>query len=86
MDAFDPTPPVWTNTATHSLTFTCPSCGASVQKAKKVWLNRRAPVTIEGYRRKYQEFYQCECEQSWWAWSNDRPPTNLTKSDGEPLP
>ncbi|MGC1198704.1 MAG: hypothetical protein WA882_17560 [Geitlerinemataceae cyanobacterium] len=77
MDAFDPTPPLWTQSATHAYLFCCPACGASSQEAQHVWLNRRSPVYTEDHRRKYQEFYQCQCETVWWAWSNDRPPRKV---------
>jgi hypothetical protein len=77
MDAFSPTPPDWTQTATHAFDFCCPRCHASAAKAQRVWINRRAPVIGEDYRRKWQEFYLCECEQVWWAWSSDRPSSEL---------
>lgn len=75
MDAFSPTPPIWTKNAVHSLDFCCPSCKQSVTKTTQAWLNRQAPVIGVNYERKWQEFYQCECEQVWWAWSSDRPPS-----------
>lgn len=81
MDAFSATPPAWTKPATHALDFCCPSCRASASKAVRVWINRRAPVMGEDYRRKWQEFYQCECDRVWWAWSSDRPPSELVKSE-----
>ena len=84
MDAFSPTPPAWTNTATHALEFCCPSCRAPVTAAQRVWINRRAPVLGDNSRRKWQEFYQCQCELVWWAWSSDRPPSELTKSQDSP--
>jgi hypothetical protein len=74
MDAFSPTPPEWTNNATHALEFCCPNCRENASQAQKVWINRNAPVTGYDRRRKWQEFYQCQCETSWWAWSSDRPP------------
>ncbi|AFY77753.1 MAG: hypothetical protein IGR93_14990 [Hydrococcus sp. C42_A2020_068] len=77
MDAFSPTPPGWTETAVHALDFSCPRCRASAIKAQRVWINRRAPVIGEDYRRKWQEFYQCKCGQVWWSWSSDRPPSEL---------
>lgn len=80
MDAFSYNPPSWTDTATHALEFRCPCCGASPQVAQRVWINRHAPVMDEDFNRKWQEFYQCECNQVWWAWSSDRPPSNLAKS------
>lgn len=79
MEAFDPVPPEWTQSATHALEFFCPRCGASNYQAQRVWINRRAPAIDEEYRRKWQEFYQCECSQVWWAWSSDRPPTELSE-------
>ncbi|HIK32896.1 MAG TPA: hypothetical protein IGS17_05990 [Oscillatoriales cyanobacterium M59_W2019_021] len=75
MDAFEPTPPHWTQSATHAHQFCCPTCGASPRDAKSVWLNRRSPVYTEDHRRKYQEFYHCQCETVWWAWSSDREAT-----------
>ncbi len=75
MDAFDPIAPEWTKNAVHSLNFRCPSCKESVSVALKAWLNRQAPVITDNYERKWQEFYQCQCEQVWWAWSSDRPPS-----------
>ncbi len=82
MDAFDPFPPPWTKTATHALKFCCPSCRSEAATAQRVWINRRAPVIRENSRRRqWQEFYQCECGEVWWAWSSDRPPSELTKRD-----
>ena len=77
MDAFAPNAPEWTKIAVHACNFCCPRCSASPMKAQKVWLNRYAPVVSEDNRRKWQEFYQCECKQVWWAWSSDRPPSDL---------
>ncbi len=77
MDAFSPVPPKWTQTATHALKFCCPSCQASAAEAQEVWINRNAPVTGYDLRRKWQEFYQCECETVWWAWNCDRPTSDL---------
>jgi hypothetical protein len=76
MEAFSPKAPEWTKTAKHAFTFCCPRCGESPLKAQRVWLNRYAPVIMENYRRKWQEFYQCTCEQVWWAWSSDRLPSH----------
>ena len=73
MDAFSPNPPEWTIKATHAVCFCCPTCKAKATEAVKVWLNRRAPVTDLNLRRKWQEFYLCECQTPWWAWSSDRP-------------
>lgn len=78
MDAFLPIPPDWTQAATHAKTFACPVCQASSLEAQQVWINRRSPVFTYDHRRKWQEFYQCQCGTAWWAWSNDRPPTTLT--------
>lgn len=72
MEAFSRTAPEWTKTAVHALSFNCPVCHASSFQAKKVWLNRNAPVRMEDYTKKWQEFYLCECDQVWWAWNNDR--------------
>jgi hypothetical protein len=83
MDAFAPFPPEWTQTAIHSLNFHCPRCGATPDRAQLVWINRRAPVTTDDYIRKWQEFYYCECQTPWWAWSSDRPPSNLSKKEEE---
>lgn len=81
MDAFSPVPPEWTVEATHAFGFCCPNCRASVQDAKLVWINRRSPVITAEYSRKWQEFYQCQCGKAWWAWSNDRPPSDLLKRE-----
>jgi predicted RNA-binding Zn-ribbon protein involved in translation (DUF1610 family) len=77
MDAFSPNPPDWTNEAIHAHTFACPQCGASEKEAKEVWLNRYAPVQMENRRRKWQEFYHCNCGKIWWGWSSDRPPNEF---------
>jgi hypothetical protein len=50
-------------------------------EAEKVWINRRSPVFTEEHRKKWQEFYLCTCGVSWWAWSSDRPPTDLKSWD-----
>ncbi|MGD1910236.1 MAG: hypothetical protein ACFB2X_05090 [Rivularia sp. (in: cyanobacteria)] len=76
MDAFAPSPPDWTNEATHAVSFYCPKCGSTSREAEKVWINRRSPVVTEKYRRKWQEFYYCNCGYVWWAWSSDRPPAD----------
>lgn len=81
MDAFALTPPHWTQSAVHAREFNCPSCRASTLEAEQVWINRRAPVWTEDRQRKWQEFYQCHCGSTWWAWSNDRPPTHLKQPD-----
>ena len=80
MDAFSLTPPEWTQRAVHAVGFSCPQCGAAPDRARQVWINRRAPVMSEDYRRKWQEFYECECDRVWWAWSSDRPPSALNPS------
>ncbi|OKH55735.1 hypothetical protein NIES2101_02730 [Calothrix sp. HK-06] len=81
MEAFAFFPPEWTSEAIHAYDFCCPTCHSSSLEATQVWINRRAPVTTENYKRKWQEFYRCQCGGVWWAWSNDRPPTNLKKPD-----
>ena len=73
MEAFDPTPPDWVAQTTHAQGFCCPDCQSGPRNAIRVWINRRSPVMSDDYRRKWQEFYQCECGKGWWAWSNDRP-------------
>ncbi|MBD2119378.1 hypothetical protein [Trichocoleus sp. FACHB-262] len=77
MDAFDPIAPDWTQSATHAHEFHCPQCHAPSLDAQQVWLNRRSPVYTENHRRKWQEFYQCQCGYAWWAWSSDRPPSKF---------
>ncbi|NJO41718.1 MAG: hypothetical protein HC769_21030 [Cyanobacteria bacterium CRU_2_1] len=81
MDAFAPVPPDWTQSAIHTREFGCPTCRTSSLEANRVWINRRSPVFTEDHRRKWQEFYQCQCGTVWWAWSSDRPSTNLKKPD-----
>ena len=83
MDAFSSTPPEWTAQAVHAVPFCCPTCKADPTKAVKVWLNRRSPVTGYDLRRKWQEFYLCECGTPWWGWSSDRPPSELSKNKDE---
>ncbi len=83
MDAFSETPPEWTQAATHAIAFCCPRCQQPAAKARAVWINRRSPVYMEGYRRKWQEFYWCECGAAWWGWSSDRPPSEFAD---RPLP
>lgn len=83
MEAFSPVPPDWTESATHATHFCCPRCGAESQIAKAVWINRRSPVYGEDHRRKWQEFYRCECDTAWWAWSSDRPPSPYGRKDQE---
>jgi hypothetical protein len=77
MDAFAPIPPKWTDKATHAYDFCCPQCHATSHQAVAVWINRRSPVFTENRRRKWQEFYHCECGYIWWAWSNERPPVDI---------
>lgn len=81
MNPFSLKPPDWTTAATHAIQFCCPNCQATSSEANQVWINRRAPVMTEDYRRIWQEFYDCRCGQAWWAWSSDRPPSPLTKTD-----
>ena len=85
MDAFAPLPPQWTGSAIHARQFCCPTCNASSLDAKDVWINRRSPVYTEEHGRKWQEFYRCACGCAWWAWSTDRPPSDLKPGD-VPLP
>jgi hypothetical protein len=84
MDAFAPNPPDWTQPAIHAHEFSCPTCRALPLEAKQVWINRRSPVFTEDHRRKWQEFYHCQCGTVWWSWSGDRPPTTLRKPDLPP--
>lgn len=86
MDAFSPAPPDWTVPAVHALRFCCPACGGLPSVAQRVWLNRRSPVLTENYRRKWQEFYDCECGSVWWAWSDERPPSELNSEGGGDRP
>ena len=85
-NAFSPFPPNWTQNAVHAQPFGCPSCGAGSREAQQVWLNRRAPVFTDNRKRKYQEFYQCECGSAWWGWSSDRPPLDLGNDDEDSAP
>ncbi|MEM1427139.1 MAG: hypothetical protein AAGF75_11375, partial [Cyanobacteria bacterium P01_H01_bin.130] len=78
-----PIAPAWTKSATHAIGFRCPACGETPAKAQRVWLNRRSPVFMENYKRKWQEFYHCECGCAWWGWSNERPPNELAERDRE---
>ncbi|QUS62194.1 hypothetical protein IQE94_09280 [Synechocystis sp. PCC 7339] len=75
MEVFDPTPPPWVEDTVHTRGFCCPQCQAGPRQALRAWINRRSPVLGDDRRRKWQEFYQCECGQGWWAWSSDRPPS-----------
>lgn len=79
MEAFDLIPPEWSKTASHAFNFQCPTCHSSCMEAQRVWINRRSPVMTESYQKKWQEFYQCQCGCAWWAWSSDRPPSDLAK-------
>ncbi len=81
MEAFAPNPPEWTTRAVHAHQFCCPKCGANCTEAHEVWINRRSPVYTEFNRRKWQEFYRCQCAAVWWAWSSDRPPSELVRGD-----
>jgi hypothetical protein len=81
MEAFSATPPNWAQAAVHAYEFCCPTCKASSLEAQQVWINRRSPVFTEDHRRKWQEFYYCQCGHAWWAWSSDRPPTSLNKPE-----
>jgi len=81
MEAFEPNPPAWTQSAIHTDNFCCPICRASSKTAQKAWINRRSPVYTEDHRRKWQEFYLCQCERVWWGWSSDRPPSELPKQE-----
>ncbi|MCS6812032.1 MAG: hypothetical protein NZ772_00420 [Cyanobacteria bacterium] len=83
MDAFQPTPPEWTTAAVHAVQFRCPVCQAACTEATAVWINRRSPVYTDDHRRKWQEFYQCNCGNPWWAWSSDRPPSDLRRPESE---
>jgi hypothetical protein len=83
MEAFDPQPPEWTIKAVHAFNFCCPRCQAPSLSAQKVWLNRRSPVYNENNQRKWQEFYLCQCDQTWWAWSTDRPPSPFGPKEDE---
>jgi len=85
IDAFDPLSPQWTASAIHAMEFCCPKCQSTCMEAQKVWINRRSPVYTENSKRKWQEFYQCQCGSVWWAWSSDRPPSELAKRDRDPL-
>jgi hypothetical protein len=85
MDAFAPISPDWTNKAIHAHQFCCPSCRASCMEAQRVWINRRSPVYTEDYRKKWQEFYECQCGTIWWAWSNERPPSEFVKNELNPF-
>ncbi|MBW4690572.1 MAG: hypothetical protein KME27_02265 [Lyngbya sp. HA4199-MV5] len=83
MEAFELTPPKWTEPAVHASEFCCPACRSSSKDAKRAWVNRRSPVYTEDHRRKWQEFYECQCAKVWWAWSSDRPPSELADKERE---
>ena len=84
MEAFDPTPPTWTQSATHAFNFCCPSCRSTPMEAVNVWMNRRSPVYTQEHRRKWQEFYRCQCSAVWWAWSDERPPSEWVQERSLP--
>lgn len=86
MDAFTPTPPDWTKKAVHAVRFCCPTCKKNTESATDVWLNRRAPVMGYDQRRKWQEFYLCQCGTAWWSWSSDRPASTLTTTKNPESP
>jgi hypothetical protein len=77
MEAFSPIPPDWTQPAIHAQEFCCPNCRATSAEASAVWIDRRSPVQLENRRRKWQEFYHCECGKAWWGWSNERTPNEF---------
>ncbi len=77
MEAFSLTPPDWIERATHAQAFCCPSCHATSQEATTAWINRRSPVLLENRRRKWQEFYHCQCGTAWWGWSDERTPNEF---------
>jgi hypothetical protein len=79
MEAFSPTPPNWTELATHAPEFCCPSCHAGSAESTAAWINRRSPVMAENRRRKWQEFYQCNCGKAWWGWSDERTPNEFAE-------
>lgn len=81
MEAFELIPPEWTSKAIHAREFYCPNCKSTSREALRVWINRRAPVYTEDHRRKWQEFYECHCGCTWWAWSSDRPASELANRD-----
>ena len=81
MEAFAPIPPNWTEVAAHAHEFSCPACRATCMEAERVWINRRSPVYTEDYRKKWQEFYHCQCGTVWWAWSNERPPSEFANRE-----
>jgi hypothetical protein len=77
MEAFSPTPPDWTQQAIHAHEFCCPNCRATSAEATAAWIDRRSLVLQENRRRKWQEFYHCQCGKVWWGWSNDRTPNEF---------
>lgn len=81
MEAFAPIPPDWTQAATHAHEFRCPACHCTCMEAERVWINRRSPVYTEDYRKKWQEFYHCQCGSVWWAWSTERPPSEFANRE-----
>ncbi len=77
MEAFSLIPPDWREIATHAQGFCCPSCHGSSTIATAAWIDRRSPVYVDNRKRKWQEFYLCQCGQAWWGWSNDRAPNEF---------
>jgi len=86
MDAFSPDSPQWVDSSVHAHSFRCPNCQAGSRAADRVWLNRRSPVLTHDHRRKWQEFYHCNCGTAWWAWSDERPPSDLTPKRQQDYP
>jgi hypothetical protein len=84
MEAFSPTPPSWRELATHAEGFCCPNCRASSTAATAAWIDRRSPVFIENRKRKWQEFYLCECSRAWWGWSDERAPNEFADRQTTP--
>jgi hypothetical protein len=84
MEAFSPTPPAWTELATHAQGFCCPNCGSGSTAATAAWINRRSPILLENRKRKWQEFYNCACGTAWWGWSDDRTPNEFAVGEASP--
>jgi ABC-type spermidine/putrescine transport system permease subunit I len=49
---------------------------AKLKKLRPFGLIAAAPVLGEDSRRKWQEFYHCQCDRVLVAWSSDRPAEN----------